>query len=87
MNSNFLFVKNYCSNIANEEPDEEFCWGLFFGFGSVFVEIQSNLGDALRGSFSKTAQTTDRPVETGQPGPAQKGLDNFNHWANQHQAY
>ena len=23
MNSNFLFVKNYCSNIANEEPDEE----------------------------------------------------------------
>ena len=23
MNSNFLFVKNYCSNIANEEPNEE----------------------------------------------------------------
>jgi hypothetical protein len=23
MNSNFLFVKNYCNNIANEEPDEE----------------------------------------------------------------
>ena len=23
MNNNFLFVKNYCSNIANEEPDEE----------------------------------------------------------------
>ena len=47
MNSNVLFVKNYCSNIANEEPDEEFCWSLFFGFGSVFVEIQSSLGDAL----------------------------------------
>ena len=23
MNSNFLFVKNYRSNIANEEPDKE----------------------------------------------------------------
>ena len=39
MNSNFLFVKNYCSNIANEEPDEESVGDWFFGFGSVFVEI------------------------------------------------
>ena len=45
MNSNFLFVKNYCSNIANEESVG--AW--FFGFGSVFVEIQSRVGVALKG--------------------------------------
>jgi hypothetical protein len=48
MNSNFLFGKSYCSNIADEEPDEEFCWSLFLGFGSVFVEIQSRVGVALK---------------------------------------
>jgi hypothetical protein len=47
MNSNVLFGKNYCSNIADEEPDEGFCWSLFLGFGSVFVEIQSRVGVAL----------------------------------------
>ena len=68
MNSNFLFVKNYCSNIANEERDEEFCWSLFFGFGSVFVEIQSSLGD--RGvSFT---DTTDQTVRTA---PNQTAID------------
>ncbi len=48
MNSNVLFGKNYCSNIADEEPDEGFCWSLFLGFGSVFVEIQSRVGVALK---------------------------------------
>jgi hypothetical protein len=47
MNSNLLFGKSYCSNIADEEPDKGLCWSLFLGFGSVFVEIQSRVGVAL----------------------------------------
>ena len=31
MNNNFLFVKNYCSNIANEESDEESIGACFLG--------------------------------------------------------
>ena len=47
MNSNSSDVNFYCSNIRDEEPDEEQCWSRFLHFGSSFVDVKSSVGVAL----------------------------------------
>jgi hypothetical protein len=48
MNSNSSDVNFYCSNIRDEEPDEEQCWSRFLHFGSSFVDVESSVGAALK---------------------------------------
>ncbi len=48
MNSEPSKMKNYCSTISEYRGGWRVCWNLFFGFGSVFMEIQSSLRDALK---------------------------------------
>ena len=47
MNSNYSDVNFYCSNIRDEERDEEQCWSRFLHFGSSFVEVESSAEAAL----------------------------------------
>ena len=48
MNSYPLKIKNYCSYIGEYRAGWRVGWSWFFGFASVFVEIQSTFGDAIR---------------------------------------
>ena len=48
MNSNSSDVNFYCSNIRDEQWDEEQSWSRFLHFGSSFVEVESSAGAALR---------------------------------------
>ena len=55
MKSNSSKMNFYCSNIGDEERDEEPAGAGFFHFGSVFVEIQSSVGAALRLSYAPSS--------------------------------
>jgi hypothetical protein len=47
MNSESSDVNIYCSNIRDEELDEEQRWSRFLHFGSSFVDVESCVGVAL----------------------------------------